>query len=120
MIDIYPAIDIYNGEAVSLENGKIEKIESFGDPVKFAQEFSSISGKLHIVDLNGAFTGNPANTNLIKNIRKNVKSFMQAGGGYRTIESIEAGYSLGIDSIIIGTASLDKKFWRKFQKNIKI
>jgi len=119
MIDIYPAIDIYNGEAVSLENGKIEKIESFGDPVKFAQEFSSISGKLHIVDLNGAFTGNPANTNLIKNIRKNVKSFMQAGGGYRTIESIEAGYSLGIDSIIIGTASLDKKMLDEVSEKYK-
>ena len=61
MIDIYPAIDIYNGEAVSLENGDIKRKESFGDPLKFAIDFSEISGNLHIVDLNGAFTGNTAN-----------------------------------------------------------
>ncbi len=109
MIDIYPAIDIYNGKAVSLENGNIEKKESFGDPVKFALEFSSVSDKLHIVDLNGAFTGNSINQDSIKNIRKKVKSFIQVGGGYRTIDAIDAAYNMGINSIIIGTASLDRK-----------
>jgi len=118
MIDIYPAIDIYNGEAVSLKNGNIEKMETFGDPTNFAMDFSSISGKLHIVDLNGAFTGNSANINFIKNIRKNVKSFIQVGGGYRTMESIDAGYNMGIDSIIIGTASLDRKILEEVAEKV--
>ncbi|HIH60371.1 MAG TPA: 1-(5-phosphoribosyl)-5-((5-phosphoribosylamino)methylideneamino)imidazole-4-carboxamide isomerase [Ferroplasma sp.] len=119
MIDIYPAIDIYNGEAVSLENGDIKRKESFGDPLKFAIDFSEISGNLHIVDLNGAFTGNTANRNAIKNIRENVKSFMQVGGGFRTMESIDSGYKMGVDSIIIGTASLDRKILEEAAEKYK-
>jgi phosphoribosylformimino-5-aminoimidazole carboxamide ribotide isomerase len=109
MIDIYPAIDIYNGEAVSLENGNINKKTEYGDPLKHAIYFSKLFDKLHIVDLNGAFTGIATNMDIIKNIRKNVKSFIQLGGGFRAMESIDEGYNAGINSIIIGTASLDRK-----------
>jgi phosphoribosylformimino-5-aminoimidazole carboxamide ribotide isomerase len=109
MIDIYPAIDIYNGDAVSLERGDIERKQVFGDPLRFARDFAEISGKLHIVDLNGAFTGNPVNGYAIRKIRENVNSFIQVGGGFRTLESIDEGYGMGADSIIIGTASINRK-----------
>ncbi|MEM0139203.1 MAG: HisA/HisF-related TIM barrel protein [Ferroplasma sp.] len=116
MIDIYPAIDIYNGDAVSLTQGNVEKRENFGDPVKFAESFSKISGKLHIVDLNGAFTGNAENLETIINIRQKVKAFIQLGGGLRSEESIAKAYDAGIDSVIIGTASLNDNFIDRISK----
>jgi phosphoribosylformimino-5-aminoimidazole carboxamide ribotide isomerase len=110
MIDIYPAIDIYREKAVSLTNGDISTGKEYGDPVAFAEKFSKISGKLHIVDLEGAFTGVPVNMKVMRAIRASVPSFIQAGGGFRTTDSIEAGYSAGLDSVIIGSAALDRKF----------
>ncbi|WP_337860555.1 HisA/HisF-related TIM barrel protein [Ferroplasma sp.] len=119
MIDIYPAIDIYNGEAVSLERGNIDKKTVYGDPLEHAMNFSKIFNKLHIVDLNGAFTGNATNMDIVKNIRNKAKSFMQLGGGFRTPEAIQEAYNAGIDSIIIGTASLDRKILETVSEKYK-
>ncbi len=107
MIDIYPAIDIYNGEAVSLTEGKIENKQGFGDPIAFAKTFSKISGKLHIVDLNGAFTGIASNFDIALKIRNESNAFIQLGGGFRNIEAVKKALNSGINSIILGTASLN-------------
>ncbi len=109
MIDIYPAIDIYNGQAVSLTNGDIATKQEYGNPAAFAEQFSKISGKLHIVDLDGAFTGSPVNISALKKIRESVASFIQIGGGFRSTESVETGYLSGADSVIIGSAALDRR-----------
>ncbi|WMT51125.1 MAG: HisA/HisF-related TIM barrel protein [Ferroplasma sp.] len=119
MIDIYPAIDIYRGQAVSLIRGDISTREEYGNPLPFAEKFSKISGKLHIIDLEGAFTGVPVNMNAISGIRASVPSFIQAGGGFRTQESIKTGYSAGLDSVIIGSAALDRKFLEDIASKFK-
>ena len=119
MIDIYPAIDIYSGQAVSLTNGDISTKKEYGNPVAFAEKFSKISGKLHIVDLDGAFTGAPVNISTLKKIRESVTSFIQIGGGFRTGESIETGYLYGADSVIIGSAALDRKLMESISSRFK-
>ena len=71
------------------------------------------------MDLNGAFSGRPVNIPILKKIRASVASFLQIGGGFRTPESIETGYISGADSVIIGSAALDKKLLENISSKFK-
>ncbi len=116
-MDIFPAIDIYNGKAVFLTHGKLDSIKIYGDPLKYAIQFSEKYKRLHIVDLNGAFTGKQKNMDIIKKIINETGIYTQVGGGFRTLTDIENGISYGIDSIIIGTATIDDKILENIDKN---
>ncbi|MEF8832854.1 MAG: 1-(5-phosphoribosyl)-5-((5-phosphoribosylamino)methylideneamino)imidazole-4-carboxamide isomerase [Candidatus Thermoplasmatota archaeon] len=107
---IYPAIDIYNGEAVRLEQGKKEKMKSFGDPVEYAERFSRYVDKLHIVDLEGAFEGESRNLDVVEQIVNLHDIKVQVGGGLREISSVKKAYSAGAENVIVGTRAFDEEF----------
>ncbi|WP_026841199.1 1-(5-phosphoribosyl)-5-[(5-phosphoribosylamino)methylideneamino]imidazole-4-carboxamide isomerase [Citrifermentans bremense] len=104
---IIPAIDLKNGCCVRLEQGLMEKDTVFNDdPGAQAAEWQRQGGEiLHIVDLDGAFAGEPKNCKAIEAIVKSVTIPTQLGGGIRDIATIEAYLSLGIGRVIIGTAA---------------
>src|SRR5690242_6963886 len=104
---IIPAIDLKNGCCVRLEQGLMEKDTVFNDnPGAQAAEWQRQGGEiLHIVDLDGAFAGEPRNRAAIESIVKSVTIPTQLGGGIRDIPTIEAYLSLGIGRVIIGTAA---------------
>jgi phosphoribosylformimino-5-aminoimidazole carboxamide ribotide isomerase len=104
---VIPAIDLKGGRCVRLEQGLMDKDTVFNDnPGAQAAEWQRQGGELlHIVDLDGAFAGEPKNRAAIESIVKAVSIPTQLGGGIRDIATIEAYLSLGIGRVIIGTAA---------------
>ena len=104
---VIPAIDLKEGKCVRLEQGLMDKDTVFNDnpgaQAKVWQEQGA--GLLHIVDLDGAFAGEPKNRTAIEAIVKALSIPTQLGGGIRDIPTIEAYLDLGIDRVIIGTAA---------------
>ncbi len=107
-MQIYPAIDIRNGRCVRLLQGNKEQEAIYGDdPAAMARRWQSQGATyLHVVDLDGAFTGHPQNEGGITGILKQVGIPVQLGGGIRSIGDITRWLSLGIDRVIIGTAAI--------------
>jgi phosphoribosylformimino-5-aminoimidazole carboxamide ribotide isomerase len=104
---VIPAIDLKEGKCVRLEQGLMEKDTVFCDnPVEQALEWERQGGELlHMVDLDGAFAGEPKNRGAIEAIVQAVTVPTQLGGGIRDIATIEAYLSLGIGRVILGTAA---------------
>jgi len=104
---VIPAIDLKNGQCVRLEQGLMDKDTVFNDnPGAQAAEWQRQGGELlHIVDLDGAFAGEPRNRSAIETIVSSVTIPTQLGGGIRDIATVEAYLSLGIGRVIIGTAA---------------
>jgi len=107
---IYPAIDLYEGKAVRLQRGDYEQMTVYSDdPVSVALGFKKVGATaLHIVDLEGARDGKPANFEVIKRIAAETGLFIQVGGGIRTSETIEEYLNAGIKRVILGTAAVSK------------
>ncbi|MDA8084400.1 MAG: 1-(5-phosphoribosyl)-5-[(5-phosphoribosylamino)methylideneamino]imidazole-4-carboxamide isomerase [Nitrospiraceae bacterium] len=106
---IIPAIDLKNGECVRLQQGKKDAVTVYSrDPVLTAMKWESYGAKvLHIVDLDGAFTGTQKNRESILKIRKQLKINIQVGGGIRDIVTVDTLLSAGIDRVILGTAAIE-------------
>jgi len=104
---IYPAIDIFKGKVVRLMRGDYNEMTAYNDdPVAVAQGFKEAGATaLHIVDLEGAKEGTPANFELIKKIVAETGLSTQVGGGIRTEETIEKYLSIGVKRTILGTAA---------------
>lgn len=107
---VIPAIDLKDGRCVRLEQGLMERDTVFCDsPVDQAMEWQRQGAELlHLVDLNGAFAGEPKNREPIEQIIKSVRIPTQLGGGIRDLETIEAYLSLGIGRVILGTIAQRK------------
>jgi len=105
---IYPAIDIYEGKAVRLKRGDYKQMTIYNeDPVAVAQSFKDAGAtSLHVVDLEGAKLGNPANFDVIKRIAQQTDLNIQLGGGIRTEETIKQYLSIGLKRVILGTAAV--------------
>ena len=105
---IYPAIDLKDGEVVRLLQGRMEDATVYSsNPDAVAADFEAKGSKyLHVVDLNGAFTGEPVNDKAISSIVKNVSLKVQVGGGIRTMDRIEALLELGVSRVILGTVAV--------------
>ncbi|HHW67250.1 MAG: phosphoribosylformimino-5-aminoimidazole carboxamide ribotide isomerase [Epulopiscium sp.] len=105
---IYPAIDIKGGKCVRLSQGRFDHVTVYSDnPVDMAKEWVKKGASfIHIVDLDGALSGEEANKNVIKEIVKNMNVPVQTGGGIRSIDSIKDRLSLGVNRVIIGTAAV--------------
>ncbi len=102
---IIPAIDIKDGRCVRLQQGQLgtESVYS-DDPVAVARRWESEGAELiHVVDLDGAFSGAPKNQDLVVKIVQSVKIPIQAAGGIRTIEDIEQYIKQGVSRIVLGT-----------------
>ncbi|MFW6005841.1 MAG: HisA/HisF-related TIM barrel protein [Candidatus Bipolaricaulota bacterium] len=107
---IYPAIDVMNGEAVRLEEGKRETKKVYGDPIKIAKAFEPYVDKVHVVDLDGAFSGSPKNLTTVKKILSGTDLSVQLGGGIRTERNLRVIKELGVTNPIIGTMALEEDF----------
>lgn len=104
---VIPAIDIKEGRCVRLLQGKKEAVTVYSDdPVSMARHWAGLGAELlHVVDLDGAFTGEQKNFEVIKRIREAVSVPVQVGGGIRDIQGIERLVSIGVERVIIGTAA---------------
>jgi phosphoribosylformimino-5-aminoimidazole carboxamide ribotide isomerase len=106
---VIPAIDLKDGKCVRLLQGKRDAVTVYSnDPADTAKRWESGGAKLlHIVDLDGAFSGNQKNLDAIMQIRKSVKVVLQVGGGIRDSGNLLKLFSAGIDRVIIGTAAVE-------------
>jgi len=106
---IFPAIDIKDGVCVRLIKGDFRQITSYENtPIDQAKNyFQNGFNNIHIVDLDGALHGRPANSILIQEIIKKGKSKIQIGGGIRTIDDISRWVEMGIDRVVMGTAAVE-------------
>ena len=104
---VIPAIDLKEGKCVRLEQGLMDKDTVFNDnPSAQGRAWQDQGAELlHIVDLDGAFAGQPKNRSAIESIVKAITIPAQLGGGIRDIATIEAYLSLGLSRVIIGTAA---------------
>ncbi|MBI4847753.1 MAG: 1-(5-phosphoribosyl)-5-[(5-phosphoribosylamino)methylideneamino]imidazole-4-carboxamide isomerase [Nitrospirae bacterium] len=104
---VIPAIDLKDGKCVRLLQGKKEEVTVYSDdPAAMAKQWVGLGAELlHIVDLDGAFTGEQKNLEEIKVIRKAIDIPIEVGGGIRSLERMETLISLGVDSVIIGTSA---------------
>jgi len=102
---IFPAIDLKDGKAVRLTKGIMDSAKVYSnEPYELALKFEEMGAKwLHIVDLNGAFAGEPKNIEQIEKIRKNTNLKIQLGGGIRDEETIKRYLDLGINRLILGS-----------------
>ena len=113
---IFPAIDIKDKKCVRLVKGDFDnKTEYEMSPVEQASKYKDHGFKnLHIVDLDGALTGETVNLDIIKDIVSKFDLKVEVGGGIRNLESIQKYSDAGADKIILGSAAIkDKKFLKK-------
>ena len=106
---VIPAIDLKDGQCVRLRQGRMDDSTVFGDsPVDMAQRWVDAGcRRLHLVDLNGAFAGEPVNGEAVTAIaRKFPELPIQIGGGIRTLETIEHYVKAGVNYVIIGTKAV--------------
>jgi phosphoribosylformimino-5-aminoimidazole carboxamide ribotide isomerase len=106
---LYPAIDIRGGRAVRLVQGDYERELGFdADPLRAAERWLSQGAEaLHIVDLDGARSGTPANLEHIARIAEAAPVPVQAGGGLRSAEAVEAVLQAGAERAVLGTAAVE-------------
>ena len=107
---VYPAIDVLEGRAVRLSEGRRERVTiEAGDPAALAARFAGEGATwLHLVDLDGAFNSSPS-TELVRRVADAGVS-VQVGGGYRSVEAIEAGLAAGATRVLVGTAAFSPGF----------
>ena len=113
---IFPAIDIKDKKCVRLVKGDFDnKTEYEMSPVVQASKYKDHGFKnLHVVDLDGALTGETVNLDIIKDIVSKFDLKVEVGGGIRNLESIQKYSDAGADKIILGSAAIkDKKFLKK-------
>jgi phosphoribosylformimino-5-aminoimidazole carboxamide ribotide isomerase len=104
---VIPAIDLKAGNCVRLEQGEMDRDTVFSDcPAEQALKWQQAGAELlHLVDLDGAFAGEPKNKAAIEAILKAITIPAQLGGGIRDIDTIEAYFAMGLSRVIIGTAA---------------
>ena len=119
---IFPAIDLYEGKAVRLYKGDYTQMTVYSEnPPEIAEAFYKTgAGCLHLVDLEGAKTGETPNLETIKRIREAAPLFVEVGGGVRSMEVVERYLNAGIDRVILGTAAVtDPAFLREAVETYK-
>lgn len=106
---VIPAIDLKDGQCVRLLQGRKDAVTTYSnDPASTARQWESCGAKLlHVVDLDGAFTGSQKNLDAIIKIRKSVSMDIEVGGGIRDLKKIDDLINIGIDRIILGTAVIE-------------
>jgi phosphoribosylformimino-5-aminoimidazole carboxamide ribotide isomerase len=105
---LFPAIDLKNGQCVRLEQGDMARATVFNlDPAAQARSFAAQGFEyLHVVDLDGAFAGQPMNAQAVEAMLAAVTMPIQLGGGIRDLGTVEAWLDKGVARVIIGTAAV--------------
>lgn len=106
---LLPAIDLRRGRAVRLRQGKARDETRYSDdPVEVARQFAEAGAEaLHVVDLDGAFSGAPVHLPLVARICRVTALPVRFGGGLRRIEDLEAAFSAGVRVAILGTYAVE-------------
>jgi phosphoribosylformimino-5-aminoimidazole carboxamide ribotide isomerase len=104
-MQVIPAIDLKNGRCVRLKQGRMEDETRYStDPVATALKWQSLGAtRLHVVDLDGAVGGKPANSDIIQGICRALSIPVQLGGGVRDIKAVGQTLKLGVERVILGT-----------------
>ncbi len=113
---ILPAIDLKDGQAVRLTKGLMDSAKVYSnEPWELVRRFEEMGAEwVHLVDLNGAFAGEPKNLEQIEKIRKNSGVRLELGGGIRDEATIRRYLDLGIDRVILGSVAVkDPAFVRE-------
>jgi phosphoribosylformimino-5-aminoimidazole carboxamide ribotide isomerase len=112
-VEIWPAIDLRGGKCVRLRQGDYRQETVFGDdPSAMARHWVDLGAKcLHLVDLDGAREGRPANLAGVRSIVEAVDVPCELGGGIRNEESIRTLLDLGLRRLVIGTLALRQPEW---------
>lgn len=105
---LYPAIDLKDGKAVRLTKGLMDSAKIYSnEPYELVKKFEEMGAKwVHLVDLNGAFAGEPKNLEQIIKIRQNSNVKLELGGGIRDEKTIQKMLEIGIDRIILGSIAV--------------
>ncbi|MFP4127709.1 MAG: 1-(5-phosphoribosyl)-5-[(5-phosphoribosylamino)methylideneamino]imidazole-4-carboxamide isomerase [Desulfonatronovibrio sp.] len=108
---LFPAIDIKNGQCVRLRQGLENEVTVFSpDPCAMAEHWERLGARwLHVVDLDGAFSGEPVNRELVSAICSRVSIPVQLGGGIRDMDTAAAYFEAGVERLIIGTMALENQ-----------
>ena len=124
---IFPAIDIRGGKCVRLYQGKFNRETIYdNNPIDIAKKWEKAGAQyLHVVDLDGALTGELVNKSLIDGMLNTVNIPIQVGGGIRTLERAEEILNLGVERVIVGTSAIReegfvKKLIDKFQERVVV
>lgn len=113
---IFPAIDLFEGKAVRLLRGEYDKMTVYSDnPIEIAREFVSEGAThIHMVDLEGAKSGDTPNIDIVKQIAEETDLFVEVGGGIRSMEVVDRYINAGVGRVILGTAAVcDREFLEK-------
>jgi phosphoribosylformimino-5-aminoimidazole carboxamide ribotide isomerase len=112
---IFPAIDLKDGQCVRLVQGRAEDKTVYSDtPARVAGEFEEQGARwLHVVDLDGAFSGEPRNTEVIRQIAGSINIPFQVGGGLRRLQDVEALLNAGASRVIIGSKAVSSPDFMK-------
>ena len=107
-MNIFPAIDLYDGKAVRLYQGDYNQMTVYDeDPLRVARAFAAAGAKyLHTVDLEGAKSGGTPNLELIRRLAAEFGLFVEVGGGIRSMEVIDRYLAGGVGRVILGTAAV--------------
>ncbi len=124
---IYPAVDVKDGRCVRLAQGKFNDVTVYSDhPVDMALKWEKMGAEyLHVIDLDGARTGEPQNIAVISEMAVRLGIPVQVGGGIRSVETIEIVLCKGIQRVILGTSAvrdpdLVKAALKNFENNVVI
>ncbi len=115
-MNIFPAIDLYDGKAVRLFKGDYNNMTVYNtNPLEVALDFEKKGATfIHVVDLEGAKDGTTPNLDVVKNICENTRLFVEIGGGIRSEETLEKYFDAGVERAILGTVAInDRDFLKK-------
>lgn len=107
-MNIIPAIDLQDGKCVRLLRGNFEQATEYGsDPTEIARQFAGLAvTTLHLVDLDGARTGQQSNRDIVADIAAESKLGLQLGGGIRDDASLSGWFAIGVQRCVIGSLAL--------------
>ena len=108
---LFPAIDLFEGKAVRLYKGDYAKMTVYSEhPEEIARDFTACGAThIHLVDLEGARSGETPNLDTVLKIRESTGLFCEIGGGIRSMEIVERYLSAGLDRVILGTAAIENE-----------
>ncbi len=113
---IFPAIDLDEGKAVRLLRGEYNQMTIYSDnPIEIARDFEkSGATHIHMVDLEGAKTGETPNIDIVRQVASDTDLFVEIGGGIRSMKIVDRYIDAGVDRVILGTAAVnDREFLQK-------
>ncbi len=110
-MNIFPAIDLYDGKAVRLYKGNYAEMTVYSEnPIEIARDFEAAGARhIHMVDLEGARDGSTPNLSIVADVAQNTSLFVEIGGGIRNMETVEKYLAVGVGRVILGTAAVNDR-----------